>query len=241
LGMGLLFIVIGTFAGAITALPKAGQWMESVKHVFAWLLWGTAVYFAQFVLPKSWMPLIWAALLLLLGTSIGAFKPFTEHNWRWILSKWVGLLAVFAGAFFLIFGLSKITGWPQVSSGSAAVAKEESAPRWVINDEAAAFAQAASANKPLMMDFYADWCIACVELDHKTYNQPEVLARAEKFVALKMDFTRQDEWSKQMTEKYGVKGMPTVIFFGPEGREIERFVGFKDASSVVQIMDRVLK
>jgi len=239
MGMGLLFIVIGTFAGAITALPKAGQWMESVKHVFAWLLWGTAVYFAQFVLPKSWIPLLWAAFLMLLGIYVGAFKPFAEHNWRWILGKWVGLVAVLAGAFFLLFGLSNITGWPQVSDGTAAVAAVEAAPKWMVNDEAAAFAQAAFENKPLMMDFYADWCIACVELDHKTYNQPEVLSRAEKFVALKMDFTRQDDWSKQMTDKYGVKGMPTVIFFGPDGKEIERFVGFKDAPSVTQIMDRV--
>jgi thiol:disulfide interchange protein DsbD len=239
LGMGLLFIVIGTFAGAITALPKAGQWMESVKHVFAWLLWGTAVYFAQFVLPKSWMPLLWAAFLMLLGIYVGAFKPFAEHNWRWILSKWMGLLAVLAGAFFLLFGLSKITGWPQVSPGTAAVAAAEMAPNWIVNDEEGAFAKAASEGKPLMMDFYADWCVACVELDHKTYNRPEVLSRAEKFVTLKMDFTRQDDWSKQMTEKYGVKGMPTVIFFSPDGKEIERFVGFKDAPAVAQIMDRV--
>jgi len=239
LGMGVLFIVIGTFAGAITTLPKAGQWMESIKHFFGWLLWGTAVYFSRFVLPHSWMPLLWGAFLILLGTYVGAFRPFAEHNWRWIIGKWVGILAVVGGTFFLLLGLSRIAGWPSVMAQSTTVTAAAAQPNWIINDEAGAFAQAAAQGKPLMIDFYADWCAACVELDHKTYNQPEVFSRAEKLIALKMDFTRQNEWSKQMTEKYQIKGMPTVIFFDPQGKEIERFVGFKPAVEVAQIMDRI--
>jgi thioredoxin:protein disulfide reductase len=242
LGMGMLFIVIGTFAGALTALPKAGAWMESIKHFFAWLLWGTAIFFAGFVLPKSTMPLLWGSFLILLGIYVGAFRTLNEHEWKPILGKWFGILALIAGIFFLVMGLTQMTGWPALSAapGSAAVqATGERAPKWIVNDEPGAFAKAAAEQKPIMMDFYADWCAACVELDKKTYNQEEVLTRAERFVTLKMDFTRQNAWSKQMIEKFGIKGMPTVIFLTPQGQEVERFVGFKEAADVAAIMDRI--
>ncbi len=240
-GMGMLFIVIGTFAGAITALPKAGAWMDGIKHFFGWLLWGTAAFFAGYLLPDSVSRLLWGAFLLLLGIYIGAFKPSpASGDWRWMLGKWVGIMAVVGGLFLFLFGFSQLVGWsaafPQIGA-TAATVKE--APDWIVNDEEAAFAKAAAEGKPLMMDFYADWCAACVELDHKTYNQPQVLDRAERFICLKMDFTRQNEWSRLMTEKYQVKGMPTVIFFDSHGREKERFVGFKNAGEVAVIMDRI--
>jgi thiol:disulfide interchange protein DsbD len=240
LGMGLLFVVIGTFAGAITALPQAGGWMDGVKHFFGWLLWGTAVYFASLIIPDTYMLLILGAFLSLLGIFIGAFRTAVEDlNWKWILRKWFGILAVTAGIFFFLFGLTQLVGWqPSAATGTASAVQNE--PDWILNDVEGAFDKAAFEGKPLMMDFYADWCVACVELDHKTYNQPEVLSRAEKFVNLKMDFTSQDEWSRRMTEQYGVLGMPTVIFFDSEGHELQRFVGFKNARAVSEIMDAVL-
>jgi thiol:disulfide interchange protein DsbD len=244
LGMGMLFIVIGTFAGALTALPQAGQWMENVKHFFGWLLWGTAVFFAGFILPKSVMPLLWGAYLTLLGTYIGAFKPFSEpHSWKWTIGKWIGILSVVTGLFFFILGLAQVSGWSLASTtgltGQASQPAAHTGPEWIVNDEPGAFARAAVEGMPLMMDFYADWCAACKELDYKTYNQPEIIARAAGFISLKMDFTKQNDWSKEMIKKYNVAGMPTVIFFAPDGRELERFTGFKEAAEVAQIMDRV--
>lgn len=253
-GMGMLFIVIGTFAGALTALPQAGGWMDSVKHFFGWLLWGTAIFFAGLILPKSIMPLLWGAYLTLLGTYVGAFKPFSEpHTWGWTLGKWAGSLAVVGGIFFFVLGLSQITGWPNVSNAptasgiqptssqvaTASLSGSPTAPAWIVNDEPGAFARAAAEGKPVMMDFYADWCAACKELDHETYNQTEIISRSAGFISLKMDFTKQNDWSKQMIKKYGVAGMPTVIFFSADGKEKERFTGFKEAAEVAQIMDRV--
>jgi thiol:disulfide interchange protein DsbD len=240
LGMGMLFIVIGTFAGVITALPKAGGWMDGIKHFFGWLLWGTAVFFAGYLLPGTVMRLIWGAFLLLLGIYIGVFKPSPENDdWRWMLRKWLGIMAVIGGLFLFLFGFSQMMGWSVVVPQSSTAAALKTTPDWIINDEEAAFARAAAEGKPVMMDFYADWCAACVELDHKTYNQPQVLDRTGRFICLKMDFTRQNEWSGLMTEKYRVKGMPTVIFFDSRGKEIERFVGFKNAEEVAAIMDRI--
>ncbi len=240
LGMGMLFIVIGTFAGAITALPQAGGWMEGVKHVFGWLLWATAVYFAGVILPDNVTIFIWAAFLSLLGIFIGAFRPSPEEvSWNWMLRKWVGILAVTAGIFFFVFGLTETVGW-QVSGGSSTSQVEQLEPGWIVNDVEGAFTRAALEGKPVLMDFYADWCVACVELDHNTYNQPEFLSRSEKFINLKLDFTSQNDWTRQMTKDYDVKGMPTVIFFTPDGKEVKRFVGFKNAAGVASIMDQVL-
>lgn len=240
LGMGMLFLVIGTFAGVITALPKAGGWMDGIKHFFGWLLWGTAVFFAGYLLPGHVLRVLWGAFLLLLGIYIGAFKPSHENGgWRWMLEKWLGIMAVVCGLFLFLFGFSQIVGWNITPPPNGAAAAVKSSPDWIINDEEAAFSQAAAEGKPLMMDFYADWCAACVELDHKTYNQPLVQDRAQRFICLKMDFTRQNDWSRSMTEKYQVKGMPTVIFFDSQGREKERFVGFKNAEEVAVIMDRI--
>jgi thioredoxin:protein disulfide reductase len=241
-GMGMLFIVIGTFAGAMASLPKAGGWMDGVKHFFGWLLWGTAIYFAGVMIPGSWKILLWGVYLSLLGTYVGAFLAASEdHEWKWIMRKWFGILSITTGLFLFVLGLSQIFGLQIASGGgSASVETKESAPAWIVNDPEGVFAKAASDDKPVMMDFYADWCVACVELDKNTYNQSEVLTRAEKFLCLKMDFTRQNDWSKQMTQKYQVKGMPTVIFFTPKGEEIERFTGFKEPKGVAEIMDRAL-
>lgn len=240
LGLGLLFVVIGTFAGALTTLPQAGGWMEGIKHFFGWLLWATAVYFASIILPDHIMSLIWGAFLILLAITIGAFRPSGDKvNWRWILRKWVGILSLVAGLSLFVFGISNLVGG-QSPERISAVTAETSAPDWIVNDVQGAYEKAASEQKPLMMDFYADWCVACVELDHKTYNQPEVLDRLKDFISLKMDFTRQSDWTKQMTEKYQVMGMPTVIFFDSKGDEIERFVGFKNAREFMRILDGIL-
>lgn len=240
LGLGSLFIVIGTFAGAIAALPKAGGWMEGVKHFFGWLLWGTAVYFASIIIPSKYVLLLWGAFLSLLGIYVGAFRPAAEAvNWPWILRKWMGILSIVTGIVFFLFGLSQSMGW-QLPAQQAAVQAEETSPQWMVNDVEGAFRKASTEGRPIMMDFYADWCVACVELDKKTYNQPEILARARKFVSLKMDFTRQSDWTRQMAEKYGVMGMPTVIFFDPDGSELDRFVGYKNPKELAVVMDAVL-
>ena len=112
----------------------------------------------------------------------------------------------------------------------------------MVNQETEGFALAASEHKPIMIDFYADWCAACKELDEYTYNQPSVVNLSEQFVNIKMDFTRANtgDWEKQMRDKYQIVGMPTVIFLKSDGTEIKRFMGFKKAGDVVPLMKNAL-
>jgi thiol:disulfide interchange protein DsbD len=109
---------------------------------------------------------------------------------------------------------------------------------WIINDDGKARAEAESGGKPMIVDVYADWCAACVELDHKTYNRPEVVSRLDNFVRLKLDFTRETEWVKEMKRKYRISGMPTVILYDPAGGEITRFTGFKSERDFIALLDR---
>ncbi len=238
MGMGLLFIVLGTFGGM---LPPGG-WMVTVKHVFAVVLFALAPWFLRLWLP-DWMPPLFFGLCLLLSVSAwGAFKPLTaEATAREGLSKGVMRLLWVTGLVLALLG--GLRGFaPHLLPAGAPVAGETAAhvePAW-LSDEDAAFARAAADGKPLVMDFWAEWCAACIELDHKTWNQPEVLELANGFVALKMDLTARTPANDALTDKYGVVGMPTVIFFDPDGNELERFSGFKDADDVAAIMDRVL-
>ena len=128
---------------------------------------------------------------------------------------------------------------PSGGAASTVVDAGHAEPAW-LTDEDAAFARAARDGMPLVMDFWAEWCAACIELDHQTWNQAEVLALAERFVPVKMDMTARNDRNKARNERYGVIGMPTVIFFDSEGNELERFSGFKDARAMAAVMERVL-
>jgi thioredoxin:protein disulfide reductase len=242
LGLGMLFIVLGTFSGAITALPGAGAWMDNVKHVFSILLFAMALWFVRSIFP-GWLLTGTFGIIVVLGLGAwGAFRPLGEDaTHKEGAVKGLLLLLWILGAFLALSGL--IRGFaPQLlpaGSPSTQVAAAHLEPDWIWNDDDG-FAMAATAGKPVMMDFWAEWCAACNELDHKTYNQPEILALADDFISIKMDMTRKSDENEAILAHYGVKGMPTVIFFTPDGRELERFAGFKKGADMAPYMNRAL-
>ena len=229
LGLGLLFLVIGTFAGAIQALPKAGAWMEGVKKGFGWILLAAALYLLRYAIPQPYFTLAWAVLLVAFSVFAGAFDLLrSETGAGRRLWKVVTLIA-FALGVILLFRVFGLTGGAVTSPAGV---------EWIINDEERALADASAGGKPMIVDVYADWCAACVELDHKTYNRPEVVSRLDDFVRLKLDFTRETEWAKEMKRKYQISGMPTVILYDPAGEEITRFTGFKSGRDLLALLDR---
>jgi thiol:disulfide interchange protein DsbD len=230
LGLGLLFLVIGTFAGALQALPRAGAWMDVIKKAFGWILLSAALYLLRYVIPQPYFTLAWVVLLIVFSVFAGAFDMLTpETGAARRLWKAAALIPLVLGVILLfrVFGPSgKMTTAP---AGSV---------EWIINDEEKALAEAESGGKPMIVDVYADWCAACVELDHRTYNRPEVVSRLDGLVRLKLDFTRETEWVKEMKRKYRITGMPTVIFYDPAGEEITRFAGFKSERDFIALLDR---
>ena len=244
LGMGVLFLVIGTFAGALNSLPQAGGWMDTIKNFFGVIMVSMAIYFVRIYIPPTLLLLIVGAWILAVAVYVGAFTRLQEDSpFSAKLYKALGLVLLVAGLYFTAGGMFK--AWPLAGftfGGSSTVAPApEIEVEWTVNNPDEVFGLAASLDKPVMMDFYADWCVACKELDEYTWNQPSVVELSEEFLPLKMDFTIRDDWEKEMRTRFGVFGMPTVIFLAPDGSEIDRFVGFKKPDQVLPLMRQALK
>ncbi len=230
-GLGLLFLVIGTFSGAIQALPRAGAWMETIKKAFGWILLAGALYMLRLVIPEPWYTGAWAVLLIVASVFVGAFDSLTDDS-----TSRHRLWKAFAMIIFLIGAISlfKAIGPTGVATGGSS----KSELIWLVNKEEEAVTQAQGAGKPLLVDVYADWCVACVELDEKTYSVPTVAGRVSDFVRLKLDFTKETPWVKEMKQKYKITGMPTVIVYDPQGEEVGRFTGFKAPEQFLAFLDQ---
>jgi thioredoxin:protein disulfide reductase len=212
LGLGLPYMLLGTFSGAIKSLPRSGQWMISVRKVFGVVLIGMALYFL--------MPLMGAYTNFVLVAFFGSAALYfllweagraSSRNFAWILRA--------------------------IGVGAAAVAISMALPRKVeaeipwqpYSEQVLAAAQ--QDGRPVVIDVFADWCLPCKELDKITFTDADVKREAERFVTLKLDLTTSDPETEagRAKERYGIVGVPTVIFLDPTGRENEslRLTGFE--------------
>ena len=219
LGMGLLFIVIGTFSGVIAALPRSGGWMYILENIFGVAIITVALYFLKEVIPplrtllqNSMSFFAIAAVLILAGVALGKFSQRFKDLPRLVqFRKAVGVLLAVVGLYMFVGGLTTA----------------ESDLVW-IDDEAQGLETGQKEGKPVMLDFYATWCAACIELEH-TYSDPTVKSKLSKFVNVKLDFTRNSPEVERLKRKYGIVGLPVVIFFDSEGNQLtdkrlEKFV-----------------
>jgi len=238
LGMGVLFLVIGTFAGALNSLPGAGGWMETVKKFFGVVMVAMAIYFLREMIPPAWMPWLAGAGLVIFGVFTGAFDPLDESSETSArLFKATGWVALLVGARFLLFGFG---AGPVGETSAPSAVKEELA--WTLSSpdtdlHGELLAAAASQGRPVMVDFWATWCAQCKELDHKTWTDAAVMAEGQRFDRIKMDMSQSETpWAKAQNTAFRVVGMPTVIFYNSAGQEVTRFTGFKEATEVLEIM-----
>ncbi len=212
LGMGLLFFVLGAFS---VSLPKSGPWMDTVKSVF-----GVALLAAAGVFLKDAVPALRPAFLASRTAALAAAGAAGAGV----------LLGAFSGSFHgprahrlaKALGVALVTGGIVYASGSASARSTSGAAtlEWVHQDEAGALARARAEGKPVIIDFWAEWCSACRELDRTAWSDARVKDAARRFVALKMDGTEESDTFQRVFDKYGVVGMPTVIFIDSHGREI---------------------
>jgi len=224
LGLGMLFLLIGTFSSVAASLPKAGIWMEKIKHFFGVLMLGAALYYVEPLIPEKTFSLILGIFLIGIGVFIGGLDPLNAESGSW-KRLWKA-----AGIVFLALGIGyaakfTLNGQMQIPANTAAV----KGIVW-LNDEAAGLSRAAAQNQPMMIDFSAEWCAACKKLERETFIAPEVIQLSESFVCIRIDCTDAAQPEvRRLQKKYGIKGLPTLIFTDSQGnmlpeRSVTEFV-----------------
>jgi len=248
LGLGLPFLFLAIFSGSIDRLPRSGVWMVWVRTIFGFVLLGMAVYFLRPLFPTTLAYHLTLALILFVGGIYMAWIEPTKIGGKLfpIIRQVVGIL--FFGAA-LVVASGGIQGYIQERVGEAVLPGESGTSgaatagiRWSAYSEEN-LAQAAGQSKPVLIDFYADWCIPCKELDKLTFPQPEVVEMSRKFVMLKVDLTSsRDPESERLKKKYQIKGVPTLVLLKADGSEAAdlRIVGFIKKEKLLIHMEQAL-
>ena len=242
LGMGAPLLVVGAAQGKF--LPKAGPWMVVVKGAFGFMMLGLAIWMLSRFLPGSLTLTLWAVLAVITGVFMGGLTSLTpESPAVQKLGKGFGFLAIIWGLLMLLGaftgGSNPLKPLATVNVGGGTTVAEEHLEFQRIKTVAdldRELAAAAAAGKTAMLDFYADWCVSCIEMEEYTFTDPGVQAALADTVVLQADVTANDEQDQELLQRFGVFGPPTIIFFGTDGRQRHGYevVGFMRAEDFVK-------
>lgn len=238
LGMGVPLLIVGASAGSL--LPKVGPWMDTVKSLFGVLFLGVAVYLVSPLLPGSAVMLLWSLLTVLSGFWIFSLKARDGGPIAAPLRA-TGLVGVVYGVLLLIGAASgskdPLQPLDRLSAGAGAggASTQEHALAFqrikTVADLEKAVADAKAAGRPVMLDFYADWCVSCKEMEKYTFPDPAVRSVLANAVLLQADVTANDDDDKALMTRFEIFGPPTIAFYGADGVERKdfRLVGFTPA------------
>jgi thiol:disulfide interchange protein DsbD len=246
LGMGVPLLAVGASAGAL--LPKAGPWMESIKRFFGALLLAVAIYMIAPFLPVWVQMLAWAALLIGTGIFLRAIDPLpADARGFHRFGKALGIIALVAGVAYLVGALSGSRDILRPLSGLGSSAADSQAAHETPFQRVASLADLdtsvrAAAGRPVMLDFYADWCVSCKEMERFTFTDERVKTRFKEMVLLQADVTANTPEHTALLKRFRLFGPPGIVFFDREGREIEglRVIGFQSAERFATALDHAI-
>jgi thiol:disulfide interchange protein DsbD len=236
MGMGVPLLVIGGSAGSI--LPRAGPWMEIVKQIFGVALIGLAIWFLARVVSPAVELYLWGALFIITAIYMGALDQLdSQDRWR-RLWKGAGLIMLLYGALLVIGASSggKSIYRPLAGIvGNGTTLQDHEGLTFIriktVTDLNSQLQQASMQGRPVMLDFYADWCIECIRMEENTFPQPQVKQALAGVVLLQADVTAHDEEDKALLKHFNIYGPPAIMFFGSDGKERNayRLYGYFDA------------
>ena len=235
MGMGVPLLIVGASAGQL--LPRAGAWMETVKSVFGVALLAVAIFFLERVVAGWIAMLLWASLFIVTAIYMGALDQMREGVSGWKrLWKGTGLVMLTYGVLLMVGAAGGNTDPLQPLKGvggGVAAHNEELEFQDVKGVEGlqAALLQAKAQNRPVMLDYYADWCISCKEMEKFTFTDPGVHAALDGVMLLRTDVTENDALDSGLLKQFGLLGPPVIQFFMPDGAERKNFriVGYMNA------------
>ncbi len=251
-GMGVPLLLVGASAGAL--LPRAGAWMEGVKRFFGMLLLATAWWMLAPVLA-AWLQMLgWLALAAAGAVMLGAFEPLPRPAAVGrLFAKALGLLLALA-AILLGVGLAS-GGRDLLQPLSHLAASRAAAPQWAqadapgdikqrfvkVRSNAELDALLAGSSQPVLLDFYADWCVACKEMERFTFTDPAVARQMSRMLLVQADVTGNTQDDRALLKRFRLFGPPGIVFFEPGGKLIDdaRVVGFQSAGRFLAVLDRV--
>lgn len=243
LGMGAPLLLIGASAGRL--LPRAGAWMETVKAVFGVAMLGVAILMLERILPDAITLLLWGTLLIGSAVYMGAFGRLPEQASGWQrLWKTIALVLFIQGTLVLI-GAAAGGGdvlHPLRALSATATERPTLEFRRIKTVDDLERELALAEGRPVMLDFQAEWCVSCKEMEHKTLADPTVIAELQRFVLLQADVTANDAEDRAlMQQRFALPGPPAMVFFDPRGDELKalRLVGFTPADAFLAHLARV--
>ncbi|MHB8931311.1 MAG: protein-disulfide reductase DsbD family protein [Melioribacteraceae bacterium] len=220
LGLGFPYLLLALFSGKIKKLPRAGDWMEGVKHIFGFLLLGMAIYFIGPIIPKELNKYLLPAFGIIASLYLLLIDKMANNVKMFRIFKIVFSIVVIAVSIYALIPAKNIE------------------PEWQKFSEAK-YELSLKNNERMVVDFYADWCIPCKELDAMTFSDPRVLSSLTKFTTYKVDMTQtvSDETEK-LRNKFKIVGMPTVLIINAKGEEVERLTGFVNANEFLKLLQK---
>ncbi len=206
IGIGLPLSILAIFSSGIDKLPMSGDWMVWVKKLMGWVLVGMAAYIISPLIPHH---LGKSGLLAVIAIVAGIHLGLVDRTGGRLpgflyLKKIVGIIIVVGGFIYLFSSFHEVEG-----------------VTWIPYDQNI-ISRAAKDKKPLILDFYADWCLPCKEMDKHVFTDPEVVELSHNFITMRLDLTRKKPFQKEVLRKYRIRGVPTAIFFNREGVEEKR-------------------
>lgn len=241
IGLGIPFVFLAIFSGSLNKIPRSGAWMVWVRNIFGFVLIAMGIYFLQPLFPNHLAYSLTLALTMLIG---GIYMAWIEPT------KTPGILFPLIrnliGLIFFILALIFSTNGIQVYLdnkfndilNSANLAERYDQIQWFTYSEERLI-EASQSNKPVMIDFYADWCIPCKELDKFTFSAPQVIEKSKKFIMLKVDLTKGND---HIRKKFNIKGVPTLVFLKSNGNELKnlRITGFIESEKFLSVLTKAL-
>ena len=222
LGFGVPLLIIGASAGAL--LPRVGPWMEKVKQSFGIIMLGVAIWFLERIIPGSVAMMLWALLVILAALLMGALdrtartgKAFKAVGIAGLIYAGALIIGALSGSQDMLRPLAHLAGKP-ASASSLEFQRFKTAA-----ELEQLLTEASSEGKFVMLDFYADWCVTCIEMEEDTFSEPAVKEALSGVVLLQADVTRNDDEDQQLLERFHLFGPPAILFFNTDRRELQQY------------------